>query len=569
MVLFDNSSESHNCVLSLGGFNLKIKLRIICCGEFKLNIVHANGFYACLDGSAVCPSSQIRNDEGNLVPNSAYALWTLIDTQLLSCLTTSLSPTTLPYILGLHHTHAVWDSLSHRYNTLSKSNVQDLKNKLYNLTKTSTIERYVDTIKEYAQKLAAAGSSIDDDDLIFHTIRDLPPVFNGLKTTVRALQTSGQNIIFNDVVNILKVKIFSFFKIHIQQGWTLVLCLLLILINQDMLLVLLLLGVNLGTLTVGLQITLPTIFRIYLILNLPILKKASWWVVVHNFRFFTLAKDCFQHLQDKTSHRTLYKGLCHKSQYPLLTFYESFSTRPPTAFVSISSPSAMLWHQKLGHPSLLLFQALIKQHSLPVSKPQLVNCRCCNMAKSQKLQFSVSVSATSSPFQLIHMDVWGPSPIPSHKGFRYYLLLVDDFTRFTWLFPFHYKSEVKKVIAQFQAYVSTQFHTTVQTFRSDNGGEFINHFPLVLFLTKGIIHQTSCPHTSEQNGLAERKHRHLIETTITLLLQSHLPTSFWLEALTTTVYLINRMPHTSLKFQVPYTMLFHSSPDYLFLKPFR
>lgn len=71
-------------------------------------------------------------------------------------LTASLSQSTLPYILGLHHAHEVWESLSNRYNSLSKSNVQDLKNKLYNMAKTSTIECYVDTIKEYAQKLIAA-----------------------------------------------------------------------------------------------------------------------------------------------------------------------------------------------------------------------------------------------------------------------------------------------------------------------------------------------------------------------------------------------------------------------------
>lgn len=81
-------------------------------------------------------------------------------------------------------------------------------------------------------------------------------------------------------------------------------------------------------------------------------------------------------------------------------------------------------------------------------------------------------------------------------------------------------------------------------------------------------HQTTCPHTSEQNGVVERKHRHLIETTITLLLQAHLPSNFWLEALTTAVYLANRMPHSTLKFQVPYTLLFQSKPNYHFLKPF-
>lgn len=118
------------------------------------------------------------------------------------CLTASLSQTTLPYILELHHTYQVWESLANRYNSLSKSHVQEIKGKLYTVTKTSTIEHYVDTIKEYAQKLVAAGSPVDEDDLIFHTLRGLPPVFNGFKTTVRAMRLRGE-ISFNEVVNML------------------------------------------------------------------------------------------------------------------------------------------------------------------------------------------------------------------------------------------------------------------------------------------------------------------------------------------------------------------------------
>lgn len=267
-------------------------------------------------------------------------------------------------------------------------------------------------------------------------------------------------------------------------------------------------------------------------------------------------------IQDKTTHKILYKGPCNQGLYPILNFSESSSV--PTALHS-SSDTAMMWHSRLGHPSLSLFQSLIKQYSLLVSKPLEVNCSCCNKAKSHKLQFPLSVSHTTAPFQLVHMDVWGPSPIPSHKGFRYYLLVIDDFTRYSWLFPLHYKSQVKHTIAEFKAFVSTQFNITIQTVRSDNGGEFINLFLRHLFLSAGIIHQTTCPHTPEQNGVVERKHRHLIETTVTLLLQSKLPVQFWLEALTTTVYLTNRLPHTSLNFQVPYTLLFHVNPDYLFL----
>lgn len=228
----------------------------------------------------------------------------------------------------------------------------------------------------------------------------------------------------------------------------------------------------------------------------------------------------------------------------------------------------MLWHQRLGHPSYPLFSALIKQQKLPVSTSPVITCDCCNMAKSHKLSFSLSKSHTSAPFQLVHMDVWGPSPVPSNKGYRYYLLIIDDFSRYSWIFPLHYKSEVKYTIANFKAFVFTQFHTHIQCVRSDNGGEFVNNYLLHLFLTTGVVHQTSCPHTPEQNGLVERKHRHLIETTITLLLQSSLPSKFWLEALVTAVHLANLLPHSSLQFQIPHTLLFKSEPNYLALKPF-
>lgn len=102
--------------------------------------------------------------------------------------------------------------------------------------------------------------------------------------------------------------------------------------------------------------------------------------------------------------------------------------------------------------------------------------------------------------------VWGPSPIPSNKGFRYYLLVIDDFSRFTWIFPLHYKSKVKYAISNFKAYVNTQFHTSIQVVRSENGGEFDNHFLLHMFLTHGVVLQTSSTNTPEQNGVAERKH---------------------------------------------------------------
>ncbi|KAH7850217.1 hypothetical protein Vadar_029386 [Vaccinium darrowii] len=110
---------------------------------------------------------------------------------------------TLPYLLRLRQTKQVWDSLSTRYNYLSDSHAQELRTQLSNHTKVSTIEVYIDKIKEISQKLAATGSLVADDELVFHTLRGLPPLFNGLKTAVRAFSARGTKLSFDEIVALL------------------------------------------------------------------------------------------------------------------------------------------------------------------------------------------------------------------------------------------------------------------------------------------------------------------------------------------------------------------------------
>lgn len=273
-------------------------------------------------------------------------------------------------------------------------------------------------------------------------------------------------------------------------------------------------------------------------------------------------------IQDKLTNQNLHQGPTRQGLYPIQPYYDS----SPQAYISSSSSqassSATLWHHKLGHPNATLLQHLVEQFHLPVHKPYHVTCTSCNVAKSHKLPFTLSDYCAANPFELMHMDVRGPAPVPSFRGFRYYLVILDDFTRYLWLYPMHYKSDVKTIVTQFSAFVKTQFHVDIKSFRSDNGGEFINQYLSHLFLEYGLIHQMSCPHTPEQNGRAERAHRHLMETTLTLLHQAGMPVQFWLEALLTSVYLINRLPHSAVKFQIPYTLLYHSALDYSLLRPF-
>ena len=168
----------------------------------------------------------------------------------------------------------------------------------------------------------------------------------------------------------------------------------------------------------------------------------------------------------------------------------------------------------------------------------------------------------------ITSDLWGPSLLSGCNGFRYYVLIIDDFTRYGWIFPIQQKSEFFNVFVQYCKLVENQVQLTLKTIRTDGGGEFSSKIFASFLQQKGIFHQQTCPHTPEQNGVVERKHRHLVETGLTLLAQSSLPKSFWVETFHTALFLINRLPIVDANTTSPYLKLFDHAPDYSFLKVF-
>ena len=124
---------------------------------------------------------------------------------------------------------------------------------------------------------------------------------------------------------------------------------------------------------------------------------------------------------------------------------------------------------------------------------------------------------STSLLELVHSDVWGPSPLTSLLGFNYYIIFVDDYSRFTWMFLLKHKTEVLSVFKHFKSMVETQFNSKLKVLRTDNGSKYINTDFRSFCSTSSILHQSSCPHTPEQNGVSERKHRHIVETGLTLL----------------------------------------------------
>ena len=141
-------------------------------------------------------------------------------------------------------------------------------------------------------------------------------------------------------------------------------------------------------------------------------------------------------------------------------------------------------------------------------------------------------SKTKSPFKLVHTDVWGPSQTTYTLGFRYFVTFIDYFSHCTWLFLMKSQTKLFLVLQKFFAKIRNQFHTFICILCCDNAVEYLST-PFSDFLSShGVLHQSSCAYTPQQNGVVERKNRHLVETTHTLLLH-HTTQCFWGDAILT------------------------------------
>jgi len=120
-----------------------------------------------------------------------------------------------------------------------------------------------------------------------------------------------------------------------------------------------------------------------------------------------------------------------------------------------------------------------------------------------------------------------------------------------WVYLLKDKSEIAQVFQNFYTFVRTQFNTSIKVLRSDNAKEYMSNTFKNFLGTHGIHHQTSCPYTPQRNGVAERKNRHFLVVTRTLLMERHVPTIFWGDTLLTAAYLINHMPSKVLNYTTP------------------
>ena len=268
-------------------------------------------------------------------------------------------------------------------------------------------------------------------------------------------------------------------------------------------------------------------------------------------------------VQDQMSGKVIAKGPKVGRLFPL-----QFTVPKTLSLHSIVAENkAVAWHKRLGHPNDVILSNLMKRGFLgnkdQCSTNQLhLDCSTCKLGKSKILPFPTHSGQASTPFEIIHSDVWGITPVSSHAKYKYFVTFIDNYSRFTWIYFLHTKDEVFPVFQKFLAFIETQFSSCIKVLRSDNGGEYTSHEFQNFLQHKGIISQRSCPYTPQQNGVAERKNRHLLDMVRTLLLESSTPSTFWVEALSTAVYLINRLPSQQLNFDSPYYRLYGKHPDY-------
>lgn len=188
------------------------------------------------------------------------------------------------------------------------------------------------------------------------------------------------------------------------------------------------------------------------------------------------------------------------------------------------------------------------------------------MTKSHKLPFSSSTTVYNNPLELVVSDIWGPDPLVSNNGSRYYIIFMDVFSRYLFLFPLAKQSDALAVFISSKNKIERLLDCKIKTFQSNNGGEYIKFKKFLDY--QHISHCFSCSRTPEQNGLAECLHRQIVETGLALFHTSSIPPTYWDDAFQTTCYLIDRLPSSVNPTKSPLEILFHTSPEYNQLRAF-
>lgn len=229
-----------------------------------------------------------------------------------------------------------------------------------------------------------------------------------------------------------------------------------------------------------------------------------------------------------------------------------------------------LWHKRLCHVN---FDCIMKISSskairdLPrIVKPHNPVCRECQMGKQVRTSFKNVPKKSNDILDFVHTNLCGPARTRSFQGDRYFMLIIDDYSRMMWVSFIREKSEAFEKFKIFKAMVENETSMKIKCLRSDHGGEFTSNEFNNYCEKNSIRRQLSAPRTPQQNGIVERKNRTILDAARTMMMEANLPHVYWREAVSTTVYIFNRVHIKGEIDKTPYELWFGHTPT---LKYFR
>nr|GFA08125.1 retrovirus-related Pol polyprotein from transposon TNT 1-94 [Tanacetum cinerariifolium] len=256
-----------------------------------------------------------------------------------------------------------------------------------------------------------------------------------------------------------------------------------------------------------------------------------------------------------------------------INLHEMASASPICLMARASSTKSWLWHQRLSHLNFDTINDLVR-NDLVVGLPKFKYhkeylCPSCEQGKSKRASHPPKpVPNSRQRLHLLHMDLCGPMRIASINGKQYILVIVDDYSRYTWVHFLRSKDEAPAVIIMFLKRITVLLQSPVIIIRTDNGTEFKNQVFKVYFDSVGISHQMSSVRTPQQNGVVERRNQTLVEATRTMLIFSRASLCLWAEVIATVCFTQNRSIIHRRFHKTPYELINGRKPDISFLHVF-
>jgi hypothetical protein len=233
-----------------------------------------------------------------------------------------------------------------------------------------------------------------------------------------------------------------------------------------------------------------------------------------------------------------------------------------------------LWHRRLAHVNMRTLQSLHKGNHIVglmenVSFAKDRVCRACVEGKMHDSPHpSKTIISSKRILELLHVDFFGPVTHASLGAKKHCLVIVDDYSRYTWVYFLKRKDETQQIFIDFATEVQRQHNLLIMAIRSDNGSEFKNYTLNDFLSDEGIRHQYSAAYTPQQNGVAERKNRTLMDMARSMMAEYKSRYNFWAEAISTACHSSNRLYLRKGLNKTPYEILTGNKPNISYFKVF-